>query len=235
MTKDYQHYSEVFRRAASQQDLDDYNNAISGADVGRIHRHGARAEIDPLTGERKGSAAQRAARTLDWLLANDATYAQAHAAATQGVADTINQADAVLEQLIDARAKAKAALEDILDRSPTLPDGRKVFKDDNGTVRDINGNPIDDDLAATIEWQGNEPSYNSYIAQRDRVTQIDAHIDETRDIEAKLGGFQIELADQEDPAPQDRIAQITEHKDTFSDRLSEIQTSTELELGSGLI
>ncbi len=68
---DHTRYSQLFRAAAARDDRDDYNHAVSGADVGCIQRHGVRVEIDPITGEKKGSAAQRAARTLDWLLAND--------------------------------------------------------------------------------------------------------------------------------------------------------------------
>ncbi len=77
---DYKAHSRRMAAADAALDQDDYNNAVSGADVGRIQRHAARQEIDPMTGEKKGSAAARHARTLQWLLENDVGYAAAHRA-----------------------------------------------------------------------------------------------------------------------------------------------------------
>lgn len=220
---DYVHYSEVFRRAASQQDLDDYNNAVSGADVGRIQRHGMRVEIDPITGERKGSAAQRAAQTLDWLLANDLIYAHAYETAARQVNATLDRAGDILDRLLDERADVMDALAKTLENAATLPDGRKVFLDKNGVVRDADGNAIDAELAAGIVWKGNEPSYEDIAALKKRAESLDAAINDVRGIEAELGGLQGELSDNDAPATLERVEDIEKRGRELSDRLEKIE------------
>lgn len=220
---DHVRFSELFRAVAAQQDRDDFNNTVSGADVGRIQRHGVRLEIDPLTGLKKGSAAQRAARTLDWLLANDLLYAQAYEAANYEVSVTFERASDILERLLRERETVSDQLDEFLDNAATLSDGRKVFKDKNGVVRDAEGNAIDDVLAAGIIWTGHEPSYEAYVALQDRAERIDAAIHEVRGIETELGGLQGELTDNDTPPDIERVKEIEAISRDFGERLDEIQ------------
>ncbi len=236
---DHVGYSEMFRAVAAQQDLDDYNNAVSGADVGRIQRHGARSEIDPLTGEKKGSAAQRAARSLDWLLANDLVYVQAYESASREVSATFELASDILERLLREQTLVTDQITELTDSAATLSDGRKVFKDKDGLVRDADGEVIDDMLAAEIVWNGDEPSYEEFVALQDRADKLDAAINEVRGIGIGLGGLQGELADNETPPDVGRLKEIEQRGQELDKRLEEIeamnfdlsaQASAELEI-----
>lgn len=227
-TPDQVRFSEMFRAVAAQQDMDDFHHSVSGADVGRIQRHGVRLEIDPLTGHKKGSAAQRAARTLDWLLANDMLYAQAYDAASREVAVTFERASDILERLLREQETVSDQLEEVLDNAATLSDGRKVFKDKNGVVRDADGNAIDDVLAAEIIWTGHEPSYEAYVALRDRAERIDAAILEVRSIETELGGLQGRLEDNDAPIDRDDLDDFKSRANEFDAQLDNIEKQAEL-------
>lgn len=213
----------MFRAVAAQQDIEDYNHSVSGADVGRIQRHGVGVEVDPITGERKGSAAQRAAQTLDWLLANDLIYAQAYETATRQVNATFDRAGNILDQLLDERADVMDELAETLENAATLPDGRKVFLDKDGVVRDADGNAIDAELAAGIVWKDDEPSYEDIAALKKRAESLDATINDVRGIEAELGGLQGELSDNDAPATLERIEDIEKRGRDLNIKLDEIE------------
>lgn len=205
---DYKLHSARMATAEATQDQDDYNNAVSGADVGRIQRHGVRQEIDPMTGEKKGSAAARHARTLQWLLENDVGYSTAHRAATQAITETFELADDILERLMRQKADIALDIKEALDDAPTLPDGRKVFRDANGVVYDENGERVDDEITAHIQWRGNEPSYEHYVALREKQAQTDAAILDVQRAEADLGDLQNELNREDRPAAISRVQEI---------------------------
>ena len=196
--------------ARRQRDFDDLNHAVAGRDVGRQRKHIQDGDVDPVTGKKRRTASERAYATLQWLLLNDAEYARLHQAAMDSLRDAEDKARKLLERIEDQLAIARSDLADILDRAAALPDGTKVFRDGNGVVRDKDGARIGDDLAASIEWRGGEPSYEDYQSAADRVRDLDNAANEARGIETELGGYRGELTSENSPASKERIETITE-------------------------
>ncbi len=119
-------------------------------------------------------------------------------------------------------------LSDMLENAATLSDGRKVFMDKNGVVRDADGNSIDDVLAAEIVWTGDEPSYEDYAALQERAGQIDAAIDAVRGIETELGGMRGRMEDKDAPLDRDDLARFKKRAGEFGARLDNIEKQAEL-------
>jgi hypothetical protein len=224
MREDYRSYAELFRAKATAEDVDDYNRAVSGADVGRILKHGAASGyVDPVTGKKRSSSQDAVQRTLDWLLQNDAVYAQSWHQTSQLLSDVANEADLLLTRLLNERDALSDQIDNAVDRAATLPDGRKVFRDKDGNAVDADGNRIEDDLAAGIIWRGDEPTFEEYIALTDRLTRLENAIRDVHGIETELGGMRNELEDQEAPPSQDELDSFQGRADDFRDRLNRIQ------------
>lgn len=219
--------SEIARERAALLERDDLNHAIAGADVGRMRKHLSLSE-NGTNPERKGTDAERVARTLQWLLLNDVAYAHAHKAAVDATNDAM---DATARALVDVNAaldRTSANIEDILNRAAKLPDGRKVFRHANGNVVDREGNAINSALADGILWRGDEPTYDEYHAATDRADDLVHARDELLGIEIELGGYQNEMNDDESPASVERLDTIKDRSDALRDRVTAIQSDLDI-------
>lgn len=223
--EDYKTFAAKMAADASAQDKADYDNKTSGADVGRQERHGSKGDIDPATGERKGSAAQAHARDLQWLLANDLVFAKAHQSAMREVTATFAFAHDIMERLLLQKAEIAEDVAEALDDAPTLPDGRKVFRDENGVVWDEHGKMVDADTAPDIQWTGNEPSYEDYQALLERRAENDAAIERVKDAENRLGDLNTELTRDNPPISTPRIEDIEREAEDIEKDLKEIEAS----------
>ncbi|MEM9128907.1 MAG: hypothetical protein AAGA97_04215 [Pseudomonadota bacterium] len=224
-------YSDHFNnRTVNEQfrklEIDDYNHAVAGVNVGRMRKHIPKAATDTVTGK-KETVADRVARTLQWLLMNDENYARAHKTAVVATNDAMDAAASALSNIKVALKQSAADVEDILNRAATLPDGRKVFRDGQGGVVDQDGNRIAQDIADGIIWRGDEPTYHEYRAEIDRADALRRAHDEVLGIEAELGGYQGELSDNQNPASQGRAEAIAEQSNALEERIGEIAAGIE--------
>ena len=184
-------YTDLFNtRALTEQfkklEQDDYNHAVADVDVGRMRKHIPQADVDPATGQKK-SASERIARTLQWLLIYDENYTRAHKAAVLAVNEAMDAAADALSDIKAALEQTTAEVEGILNRAATLPDGRKAFRDGKGGIVDESGKHISDEMADSIIWRGDEPTYDEYRAQLDRADALKRAQDEVLGIESELG------------------------------------------------
>ncbi|MBL4645598.1 MAG: hypothetical protein JKY99_03975, partial [Rhizobiales bacterium] len=102
----------------------------------------------------------------------------------------------VLTRLENEMPDAEAELQRMMDRAQSLPDGPTVFKNKHGEVVTEDNELIDQEEAASIEWLGNEPSYETYLAQRKRVQETKDSIYEIRVYQTDvLGNVRSELTD----------------------------------------
>lgn len=226
--EDYKAFAVKMAADAGAQDKADYDNATSGANVGRQDRHGSKGEVDPVTGERKGSAAQSHARDLQWFLANDQIFAQAHQSAMREVTATFALAHDVMERLLLQKMEIAQDIEKALDDAPTLLDGRKVFRDENGVVWDEHGKMVDADSAAGIQWTGNEPSYEHYRSLLEQRAKNEAAIERVKGAENRLGDLHTELTRDDPPVTLPRIKDIEDEADDIEKDLKEIEASAGL-------
>lgn len=159
----YNVHAKALSEQALAQDRDDYYFAISGVDVGRYRKHIHNSDIDPATGEKKvDKVAEAIMRTLDdWL--RDENYRKNHEILISVLDTGLTKADNVLDQIHDRMAKVEVIRQDMLDRAPRLPDGRRIFRFEDGTVKDEDGQIVDDDFVAHIQWPDNAPTGEDYF------------------------------------------------------------------------
>lgn len=223
-------YSVRVKREAA--DRDDLNFAQSGAEVGRIRKHLPSEEVDPITGKRKKQAEIEAAiqRTLDWLLLNDAAYRQAHENLMGSIRSAQTAIQMALERLLDYLQLERSIMDDVLSSAAKLPDGKKVFKDKHGNVRNEDGEIIPPELAANIEWTGQEPSYEEYLAQRQRIEELEAYERELRGIEIEIGEIHERGNRKNEPLTPEELERDTDRVDDLEKRTREIDANAKAQL-----
>jgi len=207
--------------ARRERHFDDLQDAMANRDTGRQRKHIHGKDIDPLTGKRK-SVADQVRETLEWLLLTNQAYAQAHQAAMTSLRSAETTVTNALDRLLANLEKEQAILDDMLSRAPTLPDGRKVFRDKQGNVKTLDGEIIDDELAASIQWHGDEPSLEETDQQNQRVSGLKDAANELRGIETELGGIRGELTNNEKPPTQKRVGELKERIEGLTSRTQKL-------------
>ena len=208
-TDEFNEHSEALREARRHDDFVDLQDAIAGRSVGRQRRHIPDNDIDPVTGEKRKSISDIVRETLDWLLLNNPEYARIHGEAMSVLQRAEGTASGALERTLDALTTARTELHDMLERAPTLPDGRKVFRDGaTGHVYDAEGLRIPDDLAAGIEWPEGAADNRDYIAKKKHIQELEDAERELRGIQTELGGIRGELTNNENPPRPERVKSL---------------------------
>lgn len=191
-----------------QRDHDDLQNEIAGRSTGRQRRFlpadGADGSLDGKRGNGRGGLT-----ALDILLLTDpiyaALYSQVGEALEAAERDTAAAIDAA-ERALDA---ARTELQDVLDKAARLPDGRRVFRDADGQVWTEDGELVDPAIAAGIQWHGDEPSREDFIARKQAVEEWQAYLDRLRDYQTTvLGSARDRLNDPNDPPSEAELRAI---------------------------
>ncbi|MEO1189600.1 MAG: hypothetical protein AAFW60_11055 [Pseudomonadota bacterium] len=221
-TDDFNAHSEALRKRDEAADRDDLNFAMTGVEVGRIRKHLPKSDINPATGKKRNRAAEAVQRTLDWLLLNDPAYARLHASALSGVRSASGKADDALDRALSMLEHEQDLMDELLASAAQLPDGTRVFRDKAGNIRREDGSLVDEELAATIEWRGDEPTYEAYRAQKERINNVHDAVNELRGIQSTLGDYQNELHVNDTPPTQDRLQTIEQDGRDLKKRIGEI-------------
>lgn len=131
--------------------------------------------------------------------------------------DAETAAERALQRAQDDLAVSSAALHATLDRAATL-DGTRVFRDEAGQVWTEHHEAVDPDLAGTIEWQGFEPSYETFTIREDAVTHDQERLDTIRGHQATLGEHREHM--DEGDLSRDELEDISESIDEIMTDLS---------------
>lgn len=189
---------------------------MAGRETGRIARFLPEAE-----GSGRSASERRAARaeafTRLQILMSDPAYAALYRQTQSKLNAAQSRLDAARDKVANLRADAQDALEDTLDRAAQTPDGRRVFRDADGVVRYASGEKVEEDVAATILWRGNEPGYQEYLARRDRVQRLDDLAADIDAGQAEIGASQNRLDSDRDPPSADDLADIGNRADAIVD------------------
>ncbi len=221
---------EVYSRASTDADdlrrkidFDDLQREIAGIDVGRIPRFlslEAREAIREAKGGGDGKSRSRLS-TLDLMLLSDPDYLRLYDEARDALGDAEQATERALEKALSEAETAQDALDETLDVAMKLPDGTQVFMDSKGIVRDEDGNAVDIALAATLEWRGYEPSYETYAEQRGERDEANATVQRIRGDQLELGEIREELTDENDPPSKDRVQELADRADEIKAQYEE--------------
>lgn len=181
-----------------RQDVEDLDNEIAGRDVGRRARFlGGKTRSDEIEQKRRE---ERAFQNRLLELLNDPIYRAKYLQVMHTLTDAERATEAALANIDKNIARLLGEISAMEDRAARLPDGSLVFRDANGIVRRANGIVVEDDLAATILWRGNEPSYEGY---RKRQNDLAAYLEQRSEVEDYLnnvlGPARDHLTDPDDP------------------------------------
>lgn len=200
-------FDEIENAAAEKrraQDFDDLQNELSGNNVGRIARF-LSPEAHALLMKKRNGKQSAAMTALELALMNDPYYAEIYSNAMVKLADYETATERALVKLEVKLTKAETNIENTLDHAATLPDGRKVFRDADGQVWDQHETKIDGKAAASIEWQGSEPSYEAYLEQKQKVQGLKTSIHKVRVYQTDVLGTLREKFDPNHPMSADEI------------------------------
>ncbi|GAA6210642.1 hypothetical protein NBRC116602_03820 [Hyphomicrobiales bacterium 4NK60-0047b] len=224
----FNEHAESLREERKQDDFDNLQHSLSGVQTGQQTRHGLSKDTSgSVFGDKRKSITEQIRETLEWLLLNNQAYAEAHEAAMTSLRSAETTVTNALESLLANLEREQAIFNGMLERASTLPDGQKVFRDAEGLVKTLDGEIIDNDLAGTIQWRGDEPSYEEITQQKTHVDDLKEGINEVRGIEAELGGIRGELTNNEKPPTLERA-------DELKERIGELQEQTKSRLNSDL-
>lgn len=187
-----------------RRDTEDLNNEIAGRDVGRRARF-LNADARSPEAERKKREA-RAFQNLLMELLNDPIYRAKYEGVLQALSDAEQATQAAIDALTDQIEAAQAGLTDMIDNAARLPDGTRVFRDENGVVRREDGTVVEDYLADTILWTGNEPSFEDVQNARDRIDGLLGQLDAVHGYENDvLGPARDRITDPDNPPSADDL------------------------------
>ncbi len=216
-------HADSLRETRKQDDFDNLQHSLSGVETGQQVRHGLSKDTSGgIFGNKRKTITEQIRETLDWLLLNNPAYAGAHEVAMMSLQSAEQAASSVLDKVLSALGREFIALDNLLGRAACLPDGRKVFRDRNGDVRSEDGSIITDDLAMLIVWRGDEPTYEEYQSQMNRVEELRQASDELRGVEVELGGIRGELHDNESPPSLERVDELNKRSQNLEEHVNEI-------------
>lgn len=176
------------------------------------------ARDDHAERDRKERAEQT--RSLTWLLANNPAYAALHADAVQSWRDTEDAAEEALRQIEAALEDARIGQQKLLDRAPLL-NGKRVFRDEDGSVWTQDDVRLPDDVAAGIQWKGDEPSRKEMKAGQARIDELIRSGDQVRGIQVEVADLGAELNDDKNPPSTERTEEIKESLNEYQRELAE--------------
>ncbi|MEM8625935.1 MAG: hypothetical protein AAGG47_20800 [Pseudomonadota bacterium] len=190
-----------------QRDHDDLQNEIAGRETGRARRF---LPDDARTAEGARKRRDRlAAETRLVLMLQDPVYRERYEMVSAALSTATQTTDVVLARLEEQILAAEMEFDAIQERAARLPDGTRVYRDAQGAVRREDGSAVDDTLAATIIWRGNEPSFEAFMAARDHLTELEADRDEVTDYQNNvLGPANDRITDEDNPPSLDDLDDI---------------------------
>ncbi len=194
-------------RAENERDL---NHERADLHTGKRHKHLVSADYteDGTATGGKGKKDRMSAFDLILLQGSyDEVYRSVADALTNAQADT----ETAIEAALQALENAKTILAGIQSRAATLPDGTRVYRDEEtGQVFTEDGQLVDDDTAASIAWNGNEPSRFEYLDAQNRAEDAQDYVDAWLGYQVRLGEYRNEMEDADDPPSRKRLEEIAQ-------------------------
>ena len=214
--KEFQQHEEKQAQRRRDVDLEITNDARRGDfDTGRRTNRGLKDKH-----EREVLLKKERERHFNQAVKLSADYLKLHNA----VMDSLGGAEAaVYDALVVASEELTAAeqqLSNIEDNAQTLPDGTKVFRAADGSVYTADGTKLDDNIAATIQWGDNAPSWEDHQAAkaaRDRAKDRHKQLSKDND---RLTYIRGRMEDEDNPPTEDELEDFEKEIEDIHSRAS---------------
>lgn len=227
----FNEHSDALREARERENFDNLQHTLSGVETGQQTRHGLNRDTggNGSNGKRK-TVAEQIRETLDWLLLHNPQYRISHENLMSGLRLAQSAAQTALGRVMSELQGARRIMGELFSSAAKLPDGTRVFKDKYGQVRSEDGEIIPPELAATVEWTGNEPSYEEYDTWRERIEELEAVDHELRGIETELGDIHERNTRINDPLTIEEKRRDTDRAKVLGERAWEIENKVSSDL-----
>lgn len=209
-----------WERAAGsrQQDFDDLQREVSGLEVGRVARFLPDDMRNPEQSE-KSKAERAEMMTRLQMLMQDPAYAALYNDTMDKLGEAERATEIALAKALERQRVADEALADIQARALRLEDGRRIYRDEDGTFRTEDGLSVSEpDMDAIAEqWHPGMPRYRDFVESRDAALAEAAAVDEIKAYQVDvLGAARDRLTDQRNPAD---APEITDIRDGFEEEM----------------
>lgn len=158
------------RRLRRLEELDDFNDELAGRNTGKMRKSAA---PDAQRESQDNGSHLMDAMELAAMVWNETFDRIAHEI------NTLSEATQIA--LSNARQEAQQAAEElreVQDRATTLPDGRRVYRDEGGNVYTEDGNRLSPDQAAGIQWAEGATTWNEYLNARKRQQETAQNVED---------------------------------------------------------
>ncbi len=180
----------------SGADAADLAAAMAGYENGRNRRFLDQLSSDHIVSNR---GKEKYDYLVDFILTQNVDYEALFENAMNTVRDAEDVVDRALEIAAARYAESKAKLDEMIDRLPSLEDGRRVARSDkDGQVYTMDGKRVDPDVAASIQFKGHEDSLETIAKQKDTTNTDFETLNHVRNDELRLGEIREQLADKPD-------------------------------------
>jgi len=165
--------------------------------------------------------------TLTALLASNAAYRAAHEKWLGDVRGDGKRVDDAIEKLKAFRDVNRKVMDEYLQTTARLGDGRYVMGDGKGRYWDENMNPVTAEDAA--EAVGEIQSVAPYKPRFELERRIDERLDKAEEGRAFIGGVENEFSNEDPPIAEDRMEDAAKETDQKADDVEDLVAEIESE------
>lgn len=166
--------------------------------------------------------------TLTALLATNAAYRAAHEKWLGDVRGDGKRVDDAIEKLKAFRDVNRKVMDEYLQTTARLGDGRYVMGDGKGRYWDENMNPVTAEDAA--EAEGEIQSVAPYKPRFELERRIDERLDKAEEGRAFIGEVENEFSNEDPPITEDRMEDAAKETDQTADDVEELLLDTERDM-----
>lgn len=188
------------------RDFDDQQNELAGRETGRQRRFLPDDALSP-EGRKKKAERERFSELMRMLA--DPAYRALYEQAAQRLSEAEQATDRALDRIGREISAARDQVSEIEDRAARLPDGTRVYRAADGTIRREDGSIVEGPNAESIVWRGDEPCYEEMQAARERLEVLHRAQQDLLDYQnGVLGPARDRLEDEDNPPTPDELRDI---------------------------
>lgn len=202
-TEEFNTITEITHEKRRAQDLEDLNHERCGVQASRMQRF-LNGGSDIQSQQSKKDKETQQLQTLLDIMMLDQDYAVLWHKVGEDARNAQAEIGAFQKQLRERLAQTDIAIAQMLEEAVTLPDGRKAFMNKEGEAFTANGDAVDPDIAAGINWEGTKP-HEDFLALHDMRGSIISAQHRTHEMEVQIGDIQNRHSDKNDPPTKEEL------------------------------
>ena len=204
----FRHSEELAAARRREVDFTDLQNEIAGRETGRAKRFLTGGTAEATRNAKKNAGKDIELSALD-LLMRDPEYAALYKETKDLLITAEQAAERALESLENQITELRGSLVEMRERANKLPDGRLVFKDEQGRVWTEDGQRVEGMALEQIVWKEGAPSREEFQAKEADLAAAEAHATRIRVYQVEvLAKARERLHDERNPPAKEEVKQL---------------------------